>query len=94
MNEALSEQIANSLQLTDSYKKVVEVGPGRGMLTKYLLQHDFELIVVEADRDMVFYLKKHYPKLIGQIIGRGLFKSSFKYLYKKRIVWTNWQFPL
>ena len=57
INEALSERIANSLQLTHTYQKVLEVGPGQGMLTKYLLPQDFELVVVEADRDMVFYLK-------------------------------------
>ena len=64
-NEDLSERIANSLQLTDTYKKVLEVGPGRGMLTKYFIPQPFELVVVEADRDMVFYLKKHYPANAG-----------------------------
>ncbi|MEM6316330.1 MAG: 16S rRNA (adenine(1518)-N(6)/adenine(1519)-N(6))-dimethyltransferase RsmA [Bacteroidota bacterium] len=81
-NEALSEGIANSLRLTDTYKKVLEVGPGQGMLTKYLLRQPFELVVVEADRDMVFYLKKNYPELIGQIIEEDFLKVPLDLFFK------------
>ena len=59
-SESLTEQIANSLILTDQYTQIVEVGPGKGMLTKYLLKkktHAFT--AVEADADMVTYLKNN-----------------------------------
>ncbi|MEN0049547.1 MAG: 16S rRNA (adenine(1518)-N(6)/adenine(1519)-N(6))-dimethyltransferase RsmA [Bacteroidota bacterium] len=61
VNEAISERIANSLNL--NHYKVLEIGPGQGMLTKYLLEKDYELYAVEADRDMVAHLKIHYPEL-------------------------------
>ena len=67
-NEHYAERIADSLQLTDQYQEVLEVGPGKGVLTKYLLQKDFRLKVVEADRDMVAYLHKHFPILSTDII--------------------------
>jgi 16S rRNA (adenine1518-N6/adenine1519-N6)-dimethyltransferase len=44
------------------------VGPGKGMLTKYLLEKDYHLKVVEADRDMVDFLKANYPKLAEEDI--------------------------
>lgn len=65
-NEQMAERIANSF--THPPARVLEVGPGKGMLTKYLLDRDFELKVVEADRDMVAYLQKFYPALAANII--------------------------
>ena len=67
--EAIAERIAYSLQLEGSYKKILEVGPGRGMLTKHLLKRPEELVVVEADKDMVLYIQKHFPQLKGQILS-------------------------
>ena len=92
-NEDLSERIANSLQLTDTYSKVLEVGPGQGMLTKYLIPQAFELVVVEADRDMVFHLKKHYPALAGQIIQEDFLKVPLDTFFKKESFGLIGNFP-
>ena len=83
-NEDLAERIAHSLQLTHTYGKVLEVGPGRGMLTKYLINRNFELVVVEADRDMIFYLKKNYPSLVGQIIEADFLKIPLEPFFNKK----------
>jgi 16S rRNA (adenine1518-N6/adenine1519-N6)-dimethyltransferase len=51
------------------YKKVLEIGPGTGVLTQYLLTDKrFELDVVEIDTESVAYLKKNVPELKGHII--------------------------
>jgi 16S rRNA (adenine1518-N6/adenine1519-N6)-dimethyltransferase len=73
-NEHYAEQIASALQITDTYDHVLEVGPGQGMLTKYLLKRkdDFSLTVSEADKDMVAYLQENYPEL-GEAIVPGDF---------------------
>ncbi len=52
------------------------------MLTKYLLQKDCELVVVEADRDMVQYLNMHFPPLRGQIISEDFLKVDLKLFFK------------
>ena len=44
------------------------------MLTKFLLKGNYDLKVVEADRDMVAYLKEHYPELNGKIIESDFLK--------------------
>lgn len=62
-NEFIAERIADSLIHLELYDKVLEIGPGMGILTKYLLKKDFELFAVEADRDMVTYLETHFPDL-------------------------------
>ena len=77
-NEVIAEKIAKSLSQRGQYQKVLEIGPGKAMLTKYLLKEDFELIVVEADKDMVFYLQKYYPELQDYIIPQDFLKVNLQ----------------
>jgi len=49
--------------LSDGAKNVVEIGPGMGVLTQYLVKKDFKTEVVEIDRESVFYLRLNYPEL-------------------------------
>jgi 16S rRNA (adenine1518-N6/adenine1519-N6)-dimethyltransferase len=45
-------------------RKVLEVGPGMGVLTQFLLQRaDIELTAVEIDTESVAWLRAHYPEL-------------------------------
>ena len=49
--------------------QVLEVGPGMGVLTQYLLQReDIDLRAVEIDRESVDYLYVHYPAIAGRLI--------------------------
>ncbi|MBK8562709.1 MAG: 16S rRNA (adenine(1518)-N(6)/adenine(1519)-N(6))-dimethyltransferase RsmA [Saprospiraceae bacterium] len=75
-NEDIARRIADSLQLANGPSNVLEVGPGKGMLTKYLLEKDFSLKCVEADSDMVDYLNANYPALHGKIISEDFLKLS------------------
>jgi 16S rRNA (adenine1518-N6/adenine1519-N6)-dimethyltransferase len=81
-SEEIAEQIADGLILEGAYKKVLEIGPGKGMLTKYLLEKDFDLLVVEADRDMVMHLQKHFPKLKDYIISADVLKVDLNLFFK------------
>jgi 16S rRNA (adenine1518-N6/adenine1519-N6)-dimethyltransferase len=61
-DEHIAEQVAEGLLQAGKTGRVLEVGPGMGMLTKYLLSHaEYETYAVEADRDMVDFLGKNYP---------------------------------
>ncbi|MFM7399693.1 MAG: 16S rRNA (adenine(1518)-N(6)/adenine(1519)-N(6))-dimethyltransferase RsmA [Bacteroidota bacterium] len=61
-NDSIAARIADSLQLASQTGVVLEVGPGMGMLTKFLLAHkEYQTFAVEADKDMVEYLQKNYP---------------------------------
>lgn len=91
--EDIAERIANSLQHTDAYSRILEVGPGRGMLTKYLLQHDMPLTVVEADRDMVLYLQKYYPQLKGHIVAQDFLKVPLDQLFTGQAFGLIGNFP-
>ena len=59
------EQIAFDITdlLSDGGKNVVEIGPGMGVLTQFLVKKDYKTEVVEIDRESVFYLRLNYPEL-------------------------------
>jgi 16S rRNA (adenine1518-N6/adenine1519-N6)-dimethyltransferase len=61
-HDAIAQRIADSLLQATQTGRVLEVGPGMGMLTKFLLAHpEYATYAVEADKDMVAYLEKQYP---------------------------------
>jgi 16S rRNA (adenine1518-N6/adenine1519-N6)-dimethyltransferase len=62
-------KIADSLTRNDSYDQILEIGPGTGVLTNYLLQHTGKkLFCIEVDDRSVQYLESNFPELKGQII--------------------------
>jgi 16S rRNA (adenine1518-N6/adenine1519-N6)-dimethyltransferase len=61
--EDIAEKIANSLIHTDQYQLIVEVGPGSGMMTKYLIEKPQNFIAIEADRDLIMPLAMNFPTL-------------------------------
>jgi 16S rRNA (adenine1518-N6/adenine1519-N6)-dimethyltransferase len=64
-DQNIARNIVDSLSF-EGYKKVLEVGPGMGVLTKFLMQKEAEIYVAEIDQESIVYLKKHYPKLEEQ----------------------------
>lgn len=63
-DQRAAQRIVDALQLSDGLNNVLEIGPGMGVLTKYLVEKEkMKLRLVEIDRDSVAYLKKHYPAL-------------------------------
>ena len=57
----IAERIADSLVRTPEVSgRVVEIGPGQGMLTQFLLKNKYQIVAVEADRDMVSVLNKKF----------------------------------
>jgi 16S rRNA (adenine1518-N6/adenine1519-N6)-dimethyltransferase len=51
-------------------KDVLEIGPGMGVLTKYLLNKPVTTYVIEIDTESVTYLDETYPKLKDKIISQ------------------------
>ena len=63
----VAERIADTL--SDHHElPVLEVGPGMGVLTQFLLQKGYNLKVVELDGESVSYLRLHYPSSLDKRI--------------------------
>ena len=76
----VAERIADTL---DEYKSlpVLEIGPGMGVLTQFLIQKGHDLKVVELDRDSVAYLGKNFPDLKDRIIEADFLKLNLDDLF-------------
>lgn len=60
---------------------VLEVGPGMGVLTQYLVEKPREVRVVEIDRESVVYLNEHFPRLRDNIIGEDFLRMDLTSLF-------------
>ena len=70
-DENICRKIITSLQ-EHPFSQLIEVGPGGGALTKYLLQLDnIDFKAVELDEEKVEYLEKTYPTIKGKIIHQS-----------------------
>ncbi|KGN72174.1 16S rRNA (adenine(1518)-N(6)/adenine(1519)-N(6))-dimethyltransferase RsmA [Porphyromonas sp. COT-239 OH1446] len=72
---SIAERIADTLQ-THPNLPVLEIGPGMGVLTQYLLAKGYDTRVIEIDRESVAYLQRHYPQLEGRIISGDFLEMS------------------
>ena len=55
---------------------ILEIGPGTGVLTRFLLSAGHDLTVVEIDRESVAYLQAHFPELDNRILEEDFLKLS------------------
>lgn len=70
-DENICRKIIASLQ-EYPFSQLIEVGPGGGALTKYLLQiENIDFKAVELDEEKVEYLEKTYPSIKGKIIHQS-----------------------
>jgi 16S rRNA (adenine1518-N6/adenine1519-N6)-dimethyltransferase len=82
LNEpAIAQKIAQSLTL--HHTTILEVGPGMGILTRYLLQNkQADIWVVEIDPESVKYLKNNFSSLENKIIEDDFLKLELSSFFK------------
>lgn len=80
-DESIAKNIADTLTLS-RYETVLEIGPGMGVLTKYLLEKEIDTYVIEIDTESVNYLNSHYPKLHNKIISKDFLKYNLNEIFE------------
>ncbi|WP_142784790.1 16S rRNA (adenine(1518)-N(6)/adenine(1519)-N(6))-dimethyltransferase RsmA [Changchengzhania lutea] len=80
-DEGIAQNIADSLTLK-GYDTVLEIGPGMGVLTKYLLKKDITTYVIEIDTESVEYLQANYLNLAPRIIEQDVLKYDLNTVFK------------
>ena len=71
----------------NSRARVLEVGPGMGVLTQYLLKReDIDLRAVEIDRESVDYLYVHYPAIAGKLIQGDFLRLPLERMFPSSAV--------
>jgi len=80
-DEQIAKNIADSLT-EKGYKTVLEIGPGMGVLTKYLLKRDYTTYVIEIDTESVEYLQSTYLNLASRVISEDFLKITLSDYFK------------
>ncbi len=100
-DERIAKNIADAL-IGENYNNVLEIGPGMGVLTKYLLQKKAKVTVMELDRDSVAYLHETFPlehiqlntsKEKFDIIEGDFLKKNLSEIFNKEQVAIIGNFP-
>lgn len=79
----IAERIAETLS-DYRHLPVLEVGPGMGALTRFLLASGCRLSVVETDLEAVRYMEDHFPALEGRIIAGDFLRLDLSRLFKSQ----------
>jgi 16S rRNA (adenine1518-N6/adenine1519-N6)-dimethyltransferase len=74
--EPIAERLATALN-TDGCGAIVEVGPGKGILTKFLLKQPLPVVAVELDRDMIPILEKEFSGTSLRIVQADILHVRF-----------------
>ena len=77
IDENISKKIVNAVNLKE-FDKIVEIGPGKGALSKYLFDFSDKLILIEYDTESVEFIKSSYKKHNPNIIKQDFLKYNLK----------------
>lgn len=91
----IAEKITQSLRGHKGVKKVLEIGPGMGVLTDFLIPQGWDLYLVDIDKESVVYLNKKYPDLASKIIEADFLKQDVgKVIGDKYIIIGNFPYNI
>lgn len=91
-NETIAEKISDTLTL-NGYKNVLEIGPGMGVLTKYLINKNVEVIAMDLDTESIAYLEKNYPNKNLKIVEADFLKYDLSQLFGEEQFSITGNFP-
>lgn len=83
-DENIARKIVEGLSF-ENYKNIMEIGPGTGVLTKYLLEKEQNLYLAEIDTESIEYLKNTYPKITEEIFVGDFLKQDFNFINNEQI---------
>ncbi len=88
----IAQKLADTLTF-NNYDSVLEVGPGMGVLTQFLIQKTAHLHVIEIDSESVLYLKKHYTEDQFKLIEGDFLKLNLQEYFTTKPLALIGNFP-
>ena len=83
-NDQLAKDITELLSFNKDFQ-ILEIGPGMGVLTKFLMNVNINFKVIEIDKESITYLKNKYPDFKENIIEGDFLKFDLKKNFKSNI---------
>ena len=82
----IAQKIVESLRPADQYKQVLEVGPGMGILSDFLLQKpEYEVFLIDIDTESYTFLQKKYPALGTHLINADFLELDFGAAFQEKM---------
>ncbi|WP_369819695.1 16S rRNA (adenine(1518)-N(6)/adenine(1519)-N(6))-dimethyltransferase RsmA [Ulvibacter sp. MAR_2010_11] len=91
-DEGIAQKISDTLTLR-GYKNVLEIGPGMGVLTKYLVEKDINLAAMDLDRESIKYLAENFPHHNLKILEADFLKFALSTLFEEDEFGITGNFP-
>lgn len=82
----VAERIATSLEGFGDTRKVLEIGPGMGVLTDFLVKKAWDLTLIEIDKESVAYLQEKYAGNALRIVEGDFLNNQYRSLYNEPYV--------
>lgn len=80
----IAAKIVDSLNTGNKYSQVLEVGPGMGILSDFLLQRaGWHVFMIDIDEESFDFLKKKYPQLGERLINADFLEMDFGAVFKE-----------
>lgn len=83
-DKKIAEEIVNNLTCQKQVH-VLEIGPGMGILSQFLLLKDYKSSFVEIDDESVAYLKENFPEMDGKILHQDFLKMDLQALPAEKL---------
>jgi 16S rRNA (adenine1518-N6/adenine1519-N6)-dimethyltransferase len=78
----IAEKISNSLSFSD-YDRILEVGPGTGVLTQFLIKKSVEFHAIELDKESIPVLQSKFPEISNKLYNEDLLKWKEPQIFKE-----------
>ena len=86
-DQNIAFKIVEALEQSGHHQRVVEIGPGTGVLTHLLVKKEkIDLWLIELDRESVAYLKETMPQLREKIIEGDFLKLDLSQLFQSEVL--------
>jgi 16S rRNA (adenine1518-N6/adenine1519-N6)-dimethyltransferase len=93
-DESIAQRISESLTRHGHYKTVLEIGPGTGVLSKYLMMNDdFQWWGMDIDAEAIGFLRKNFPESDSNILENDFLKTDIAELFPNRKIAVIGNFP-
>jgi 16S rRNA (adenine1518-N6/adenine1519-N6)-dimethyltransferase len=78
----IAAKIVDSLRPANRYTQVLEVGPGMGILSDFLLQKsEYQTSLIDIDTESYLFLQKKYPQLAERLINADFLEMDFNSVF-------------
>src|SRR5690554_452347 len=91
-DESIAQKIGETLTLK-TYNNILEIGPGMGVLTKWLVHKDVSVIAMDVDTESILYLKEHLPYQNLEILEGDFLRYDLSTIFENEQFAITGNFP-